>query len=95
MAEYAIFAFKNGAASVRRQLYRKLYGYSAEGIKYPGILSTCNGLKLGAGAIILKAEHRKLVEDLFTQLKVDFFTLSVQGDDLLLNGKNGNNNGIS
>ncbi len=86
--EYTIFAFKNGPESVRRQLYRKLYGYSVKEVKYPGVLSKCNGLKLGAGAIIVNAAYRKAVEDVLTKLNVDFFTLTVSGDEQLLNKPN-------
>ena len=95
MAEYTIFAFKNGMSSVRRQLYRKIYGYSAEGVKYPGLLSKYNGLKLGAGAIIVRSDCKQAFEDLMKQLQVEFFMLAVQGDELLLNGNNNMNNNLS
>jgi len=91
MAEYIILSFRDGAPGVRRQLYRKVYGYSLKGVKYPGLLSKCNGLKLGAGAIITPASCRQPFEEVLTSLKVEFFTLSVMGDEKLLDHKNNQN----
>ncbi len=92
MSEYTIFSFRDGKESVRRQMYRKLYGYSNKGVKYPGALSKCDGLKLGAGAIIVPTNCRQKFDDIFKNLSVEFFTLSVQGPELMLSGNTNNTN---
>ncbi len=87
-----IFSFKNGAPHVRRALYRKIYGYSAAGRKFPGLLSECSGLKLGAGAIIVASSCRKKVEDVLQKLGIAFSILPVHGSGQLLNNSNNSNN---
>lgn len=85
LVEYLVFSFRNGKDSPVRKLYRKIYGFSAKGVRYPGLLSKCNGLKLGGGSLIIPAACGNAVTEALTASGTQFFVLKVLGAPCLLN----------
>lgn len=64
----------------RVNLHRKLFGYTASGKRYPGIIDETGGLKLGHGVLMIPAEDSKSVRKVFEDLKISFRVFEVWRD---------------
>ena len=71
MEKYCIFSFVDGPPNIKRNLYRKIYGYKAHGKKYTGLIKKLKGLRLGAGALIFHSKNCAEVKELFKELALE------------------------
>jgi len=65
------------SSTTRINLYRTLYGYTARGKKYPGMLERYESARLSKGSILIPLEYRQHFRDLFKKLKVPMKELLV------------------
>jgi|SRR3989338_1346645 len=77
---YILFSFENIKPDKKRiALFRKLFGFTINKKKYPGMANRINAKKIGKGALIVPIEHARKLKIYFNEKKIpvkmyDFWT---------------------
>ena len=77
LSAYTIVSWKS--PKNRGALLNKLYGYTANHTRYPGLLEKNKGIKLGKATIMVPAQSKDSFIDVLEKYKVNYFRRDVWG----------------
>ena len=68
---YVLFSFENIKPDKKRVvMFRKLFGFKANGKKYNGMIENIEGIRIGKGVLLIPIEHLKEIKNYFQEKKV-------------------------
>ncbi|PIN91399.1 hypothetical protein COU57_00840 [Candidatus Pacearchaeota archaeon CG10_big_fil_rev_8_21_14_0_10_32_14] len=69
--QYILFSIENIRPDKKRvAIHRKIYGYTFNGKKVPGLIDEINGIKLGKNIILVPAQYSHKIKDYLKSKKV-------------------------